>query len=192
MGQLVEVGAALRELQLICQRHGAALVLTHHWNQTGTGSGPMRLSGAGMAEWGRVLVTAEVITRKDSDSASTVVLRISATGDETADVAIEVRRETGIAGDTHDLSAPMTYRVEQISVPAEVGQYSTCADCVRAVLLQRPGETLTCHEIGDITASWGKPFQKRTLLDALSKLVEQEGLKHIENPSRAGDRWGFP
>jgi RecA-family ATPase len=57
--QLSEVGTVLDPIQQITQAHGSALMIVHHWNKSGRGSGRERFSGAGTAEWGRVLISLE-------------------------------------------------------------------------------------------------------------------------------------
>jgi hypothetical protein len=49
--QLVEVGAALERLDELCRDYGASLLLNNHFNQTGSGAGLTRITGAGHGEW---------------------------------------------------------------------------------------------------------------------------------------------
>jgi hypothetical protein len=49
--RLVEVGAALESLGSLCARHEASLLMNNHFNETGTGNGLTRITGAGHAEW---------------------------------------------------------------------------------------------------------------------------------------------
>jgi RecA-family ATPase len=48
---LYDMATVLEPLQLLCQNADCALVLVHHWNQTGKGTGAERMSGAGPFEW---------------------------------------------------------------------------------------------------------------------------------------------
>ena len=41
------MGSHLERMQAIAQRHGAALVIAHHWNKTGEGRGAKRMTGVG-------------------------------------------------------------------------------------------------------------------------------------------------
>src|SRR5204863_1569518 len=78
---LYAMGDALYGLQSICQDAGAALAVVTHWNQTGQGTGARRFTGAGPAEWGRVLGSAAVERRAlDPGGASNVLLRWEFTG----------------------------------------------------------------------------------------------------------------
>jgi hypothetical protein len=49
--QLVEVGAALDTFGSLCTRFGSTLLINNHFNQTGSGNGLTRITGAGHAEW---------------------------------------------------------------------------------------------------------------------------------------------
>jgi hypothetical protein len=49
--QLVEVGAALEAFGSLCGRAGSTVLINNHYNQTGSGNGLTRITGAGHAEW---------------------------------------------------------------------------------------------------------------------------------------------
>lgn len=49
--QVTEVGRALGVVGELVQAHGGSLLINNHYNQTGTGSGLRRITGAGHAEW---------------------------------------------------------------------------------------------------------------------------------------------
>jgi RecA-family ATPase len=76
-GNLFHMGSLLASVQLIGQEAGAALCVGHHWNETGVGHGSHRASGAGPAEWGRVLVSVSVPDRSTDpgDRSTTALLR---------------------------------------------------------------------------------------------------------------------
>ena len=79
---LVEMGALLERIQHVAQAHDATLLLTHHWNKTGATRGADRFTGAGYAEWGRLLMSVAVL-RKHTDSVtpeSSVLLKVEITG----------------------------------------------------------------------------------------------------------------
>lgn len=112
---LYDMGAHLENVQAVVQAHDAALCVIHHWNQTGTGKGAERMSGAGPAEWGRVLVSAKVEHRHTDEAtmATTVTLELAFVGDEIPDTELRIRRKVW-AEDPDDLASPMHYEVERL------------------------------------------------------------------------------
>lgn len=108
---LNEMGEHLEEAQHLCQEAGCALVIVHHWNKTGTGQGAERMSGAGPAEWGRVLgsmsgkVAADPLTK-----ATTAWLSLSFQGDEIPETKLRLRRRIW-ADDPSSLDSPLHYEV---------------------------------------------------------------------------------
>ena len=112
---LYAMGEHLQEVQLICQRAKAALVVTTHWNKTGDGSGASRFTGVGPGAWGRVLASAAVEQRRVEAGSSTVLLRWEFTGGEIADSTVRVRRSIWAEGE--GLDAPLHYEVEVTEEP---------------------------------------------------------------------------
>ena len=92
--QLNEIGAVLGVLQELAQEARAALLIGDHWNKGGEGIGAQRITGAGMAEWARVLFNGLVDdSRTDTQTrATTVDLRWDVSG-EMADFGFKYRRE---------------------------------------------------------------------------------------------------
>jgi hypothetical protein len=110
--KLSDVGQALKPVQEVCQRYNCALIISHHWNKTGTGTGSNRTSGVGLTAWGRFLISVE-IKKSSSDPVTrkTVVLQNwEIKGDEvmTEDFAVE---RTVWVDDPTDLSSPMHYEL---------------------------------------------------------------------------------
>lgn len=60
-------GLVLKNIQGVCQDVGSALIIMHHWNQSGEGKGFNRGAGAGLQEWGRVLGNLSLPNYKDSE-----------------------------------------------------------------------------------------------------------------------------
>ncbi len=111
---LYGMGAVLESIQLLCQQHGAALMVVTHWNKTGTGNGSDRITGVGPGEWGRVLVSTSVEHRQTQDDRSTVAtLKVLFEGDEIPETELRLRRWIS-ADDQDDLASPMHYRVEAL------------------------------------------------------------------------------
>jgi hypothetical protein len=174
MGELVKVGEVLAHLQDITQAAGSALVISHHWNQTGQGSGAGRFSGAGMAEWGRVLMSVEVASATATEASSTTTLRVELTGDEIAPRTAVLRRHVEVVGDPDDLTAPLRYTCQPIDVPPELVGRSNAVKRVRAVLERQRGQWLDSRQIGDVLAGWGLPLKDRTIREAAEKLEEAD------------------
>ncbi len=108
---LFDMGAALEPIQAVCQHASAALVVVHHWNHTGQGTGPQRMSGAGTVEWGRVLGSISVRSRsvEPDTTASNVLLAAEFVGGEIPEQRFGLRRKVW-ADDPDDLTSPLHYQ----------------------------------------------------------------------------------
>jgi hypothetical protein len=108
---LYGMGELLETVQLVCQTTGTALAVVTHYNRKG-GRGPGRITGAGPAEWGRVLVGVEVQSRHtDPDTkATTVVAELDIVGGSIPDATFRMVR-TVQADDSHDLDSDLHYHV---------------------------------------------------------------------------------
>jgi len=107
LGDLYKMGALLEAPQRICQRAGASLFVVTHFNRQ-AGSGFRRLTGAGPAEWGRFLITAEV-KAKNHDSATggtRILTEMQFTGGEIPEHSIRVNRLVW-AERPEDLDSPL-------------------------------------------------------------------------------------
>jgi hypothetical protein len=173
---LYEMGAHLERIQLLAQDVGAALMVVHHWNQTGAGRGVERMSGAGPAEWGRVLVSVAVKAKSTDPAtrATKVTLDWEFVGDEIPDTHLRIRRRVW-AADPDDLNSPLNYEVEElIGGDDSSGTLGGEKPAVRRVhtVLAATDRTLSVSEIGDALAadSTGMPLKARTIQDALSRL----------------------
>jgi len=110
---LFQMGAALEPIQAVCQHADAALVVVHHFNQTGQGTGPTRMSGAGTVEWGRVLGAISVRQRSvEPDTAtSDVLLAAEFLGGEIPEQRFGLRRRVW-ADDPNDLASALHYHAD--------------------------------------------------------------------------------
>jgi hypothetical protein len=110
---LYAMGAVLEKPQHICQTNGAALMAVTHFNRSRDLRGAARFTGAGPAEWGRVLLAANVISRHTDPTtkATTVLVELEITGGEIPDQTLRIRR-TIQADDPDDLDSPLTYTVD--------------------------------------------------------------------------------
>ena len=177
--QLYEMGAHLEDVQLVCQRAGAALIIIHHWNKTGEGRGAKRMSGVGPGEWGRVLISVSVRSRtvEPDTQASNVLLEWQFEGDEIPETKVLVRRRVW-SDDPADLNSPLHYEVVAAE-PGEVDPADDLSPAQRRVLavLQGAAGPLAAHEIGDVLAhdGTGRPLKARTIQAAL-KVLRDGGL----------------
>ncbi len=96
---LYAMGRMLAQAQALCENAGCALKLVTHFNRK-AGTGHLRITGAGPAEWGRVLISAEVLSRHtDPDTmAGTVLARLDVVGSEIPDQVFTLRRMLTPAG----------------------------------------------------------------------------------------------
>ncbi len=110
------MGELLERPQHICETHGTALMVIAHYNrnksQTGAAS---RITGAGPAEWGRVLIGADVKSRTTNPETkqTTVITALDVMGGEVPDLEWRIKRQI-VADDPDDLSSPLQYSVEVI------------------------------------------------------------------------------
>jgi hypothetical protein len=110
---LYAMGRLLERPQHICQAAHAALFVVTHYNRARDLKGAARLTGAGPAEWGRVLIGAEIVSRHTDNltKATTVLSELTVTGGEIPDQTIRVRRVVR-AHDPDDLDSPLDYTVD--------------------------------------------------------------------------------
>jgi RecA-family ATPase len=178
---LASMGVLLERVQYICQSVGAALLLTHHWNKTGTGSGAERFTGTGFAEWGRVLFSGSTLSMNDDKATkeTNAVLKLEIVGDEIADTEIIFRRRVSV-DDPDDISSPMHYSIEPLAhptsqanpaAPPRIPGMKPAASRVYAILVAS-GLWLDKGDIGDELATTGFPLQARTILEACQTLVD--------------------
>ncbi|MDQ3485449.1 MAG: AAA family ATPase [Actinomycetota bacterium] len=175
---LASMGVLLERIQLITQAAGAALLMSHHWNKTGVGTAADRFTGAGFAEWGRVLLSGATLSRNThlTTMATTAVCKLEVVGDEIADHEITYRRRVWV-DDPNDLTSAMHYSVELVdnATPPELNDapgMKPAAARVLAVLRAAAGAWFDHVQIGDRLADDGHPLKKRTILEAGQALVE--------------------
>jgi hypothetical protein len=187
--QLYEMGAVLEGIQSLCQQVDSALLVSHHLNrQEGRGMG--RLSGAGPAEWGRVIVVGEAkASRTDPETQeSAVTLELDFAGDEIPETTLRILRRVR-AIDPDDLASPLVYSVEVLE---NVSEATTTDDGLKPserrvldVLNRSPGKWLDKYAIGDVLADGGFPLKARTIQNATKTLVEIELIESRESAGSA-------
>jgi len=191
---LYEMGAHLERIQMVCQRHGSALLLVHHWNKTGEGKGAKRMSGAGPDAWGRVLISMAVISRHTDreTKASTVVLDLDFQGDEIAESTTRIRRRLW-ADDPSDLTSPLHYEVELIEEPGTPSDPALAGLRPSAIKVMAALDTVadwcSVRDIGDTLAEAGTPLKARTIQDALAALVDAGLTTSMGVLGSSGGKW---
>ena len=172
---LYSMGGLFGQVQALTQDAGAGLVIAHHWNKTGQGSGAKRMSGAGPAAWGRFLISLSVLHKvTEPDKATVAKLLLEVEGDEVPDTEAHLRRRVW-ADDPDDLSSALNYEVEV--VPPHTGGEGSLRPAARRVLavLTASDGWLDATEIGDLLAkdnSGYPPLKRRTLQAACKDLVD--------------------
>jgi hypothetical protein len=118
---LYAMGRLLERPQHLCDQAEAALLVVTHYNRQ-QGSGPTRLTGAGPAEWGRVLIGAEVKSRHTDQTtrATTVVAELDVIGGEIPDLTFRIKR-TISADDPDKLDSPLRYTVAVLNDDSGTG-----------------------------------------------------------------------
>jgi hypothetical protein len=172
---LYDMGAVLQAIQGVCQHAGCALLVGTHWNKTGEGRGPDRISGAGPAAWARVICSIAVhYCGSDPDGASTVLLGVELIGGELADTRFRLRRRIR-SEDPADLSAPLSYAVEVLADddPEDLDPAAAALSKSRQwvlTALRTGGDLQTVKQLGDRLAQAGHPLKPRTIQTALAEL----------------------
>jgi hypothetical protein len=173
-GDVYAMGELLQAPQTICQDAGAALIVVHHYNRNREMKGAARMTGAGPTEWGRVLISADVISRyTDPCTQETrVSTRLDVIGGEVADQTFTVHRRIR-ADEPDDLDSPLVYDVTVVDdselVVTVLPEAAPATQRVLTVLTDSERE-ITVVEIGDELAKTGHPLKKRTIQNALSQL----------------------
>ncbi|MEU1679284.1 AAA family ATPase [Micromonospora zamorensis] len=188
---LYAMGAMLGNVQRITQGAGAALMIAHHWNKTGTGAGHHRSSGVGPGAWGRVLISVHVKSRATDPvtKATTVTLKWEFRGDEIPDTEAVFVRQVW-ADDPDDLNSSLHYVItpgtsEDAAAADPAAALPPAAHRVLLVLRAAP-DPLAVSGIGDVLAKEGRPLKARTIQAAISKLA------HASMIVKAGERAGTP
>lgn len=169
---LFEMGSVFADIQFTCATHSAALVIVHHWNQTGTGKGKARMSGAGSEEWGRVLASVAVLDRRRNGNATEVDLEWEFVGDEIPETTLRLTR-TVEALEPRNLGSPMTYSVTPSRLPSASWDGPTeCMGAIEAVLREVGGEFTRSALIRELRQR-GLNYRDATVDDSLGVLLRR-------------------
>jgi hypothetical protein len=175
---LYAMGEVLSGPQRVCQENGAALVVTHHWNKTGTGTGVDRMTGVGPTAWGRVLGSGAVSSARMEDDRSTVEVEWEFVGSEISGCEFTMTR-TVWAEDPSDLTSPLHYEVEVVTgigrtlriAERESGQ----RDGVLAFVVEHPALTTRAIE---------RAFGRKVRGDLFGLRAEGK-VNYVEGPRRS-------
>lgn len=192
LGDLYKMGALLEAPQIMCQAVGASLFVVTHFNRQ-QGSGSKRITGAGPAEWGRVLITSTVKSRRtDPDTKATdVVSQLEVIGGEIPDQALRINRRIW-SDDPDNLDSPLhiTTAVDHIE-DTDTGNANLPATdlppAARKLLealtaLDRPA---TNNELVDwIVQRHGHGLKRETVSRTLNKLLTQGLVDSITSSQR--------
>lgn len=185
--RLIEMGALLENAQHAAQSVGAALVVVHHWNKSGSGTDRSRFSGAGSAEWGRVLVSVAVQNRRTDDKtkATSVTLEWQFLGDEIPDTTLRMVREVW-CDDPDDLSSPMRYRATLLDDAQRGGdEWDGPTHCMAAIehLLGELGSELSKNQLAQELRDRGQSYRNDIVRQA-AELLATQGRIRVRNGSR--------
>jgi hypothetical protein len=180
-----DLGRLLERLQHVCDQAEAALLVVTHYNRQ-QGSGPTRLTGAGPAEWGRVLIGAEVKSRHTDQAtkATTVVAELDVIGGEIPDLTFRINR-TISADDPNDLGSALHYTVAVLDGDSDTGDEMPPArrkllDAVTA--LGRPASQIEL--IDWIARKHGHGLYRTTASTQLNELRKADLVDCAEEPGR--------
>lgn len=177
LGNLYEMGALLEAIQHMSQDVGASLLVVTHWNR-GQGRGAGRITGAGPAEWGRVLISAKVISRHtDSSHATNVITELDFLGGEIPDQTLRVQRRIW-SDDPDDLNSALHLEVTVTETEARSSEErsETLPPAARKLLeafkaLEGSGtETTNTTLVDSIADRWGHGLKRETTSRTLNDL----------------------
>lgn len=179
-GDLTGMGELLERPQRLCEAAGASLVVVTHYNRVEGRKGAARFTGAGPAEWGRVLLSADALSRRTdlATSATTVVTELAVIGGEVPDLTFRLRR-TVVADDPDDLDSPLHYSVEVLPMDQAEQADDGMPPAQRAVLdaLRAATGPATVRHLQDViaeqrTADGAKPLRRETVAKSLTALAD--------------------
>jgi len=194
---IYEMGRLLERPQHLCGDVGAALFVVTHYNRR-EGRGPQRFTGAGPAEWGRVLIGAAVISRHtDRDTrATTVLTELDAIGGENPDLTFRLRRHIR-ADDPDDLGSPLHYDVSvlsgsEIEEQGESGPEIPPAGRKLLEALRALARPATGRELVDwIADKHGHGLKRETVSRHLNTLMK-DGAVDCLDPAAREKQWLLP
>ena len=174
---LYGMGRLLERPQILCDQLGASLLVVTHFNRGGR-SGAGRITGAGPAEWGRVIIGAEVKSRHTDPvtKATTVLAQLDVIGGEVPDQTFRVKRVV-VADDPDDLDSPLRYTVEvtdDVDDPAGSGDdLPPAARKLLEALRARDGSGTGSQLVDWIAGKYGHGLTRETVSRQMSQLADR-------------------
>jgi hypothetical protein len=155
----------------MCAEAGAALLVGHHYNRQQGRAREERISGAGLLEWARVVITADGMPRTGEMAHITFEI----TGNSLDPLTFNLRR--GVVPLDESPNPELSYSVEVIAEGDEAvaARYLKAGDRVYAVLPDTPEDAVTVNVIGDrlVADDTGKgPMKADTIRKALNRDLE--------------------
>ena len=196
---LYAMGVVLERPQHICQETGAALLVVTHYNRSRDLKGAARLTGAGPAEWGRVLLAAAVISRHTDAAtmASTTLVELDVMGGEIPDQTLRIRRKVW-ATDPNDLDSPLNYEVTLVAAeerPLTTNGGSSLSPAARKLLgaVEAMTEPANVTRLVDWTAEHhGHGLKRPTCSTELNKLLAAGLVDVLDNGNGREKLWLKP
>lgn len=195
-GQLYEMGALLGRVQRLCEDAAAALFVVTHFNRR-QGTGAQRITGAGPAEWGRVLISATVLSRYTDPGtlATTVLSRLDVIGGEIADQSIRLHRIIW-ADDPDDLDSPLHYETTVLEDDAAAAgdDMPPGKANLLAALRADPARPRSQKDLVDwiVSTRHGVPLRRPTASNYLNELARDGFADCIDQGSGRAKLWYVP
>jgi hypothetical protein len=194
LGDLYKMGALLEQPQRICQWYGCSLWVVHHYNRQ-AGTGARRIAGAGPAEWGRVLITADMKSKSlDHEGGTRVVTELEILGGEVADQKLRVVRH--IKADHDGLDSALRVDTVTTRVDDDPGHADGSSDRLKPAerrtlaALRGLGRPATIQQLGDWLADNDPPPLKReTFQRCLTRLAALDLVDALEEAPGAAKQW---
>ncbi len=190
---LYAMGETLETIQMICQPANCALFVVTHFNRK-AGSGAGRITGAGPAEWGRVLISATVKSRHTNPTtkATSVITELDIIGGEIPDQRLRVFRRIW-ADNPDDLNSPMHVETTT-SVAADEGvPMDNLTPAARKLIeaMRARGKFTTAASLVDwIKDKYGHGLTRPTVSTTLNQL-EERGLVLSQDDSGKAKLWAL-
>lgn len=128
---LNKMGQVLSRYGETCRAHGAAPVVIAHWNKTGKGTGSDRITGTGLTQWARTIVSmsvrkqpvktvveAEYLGRAVLQDRVETGLRFEFRGNSVVPQEVQMERKMW-ALDRDDLNCPLHYEIRRVLAEEE-------------------------------------------------------------------------
>lgn len=185
---LFKMGELLAEASDLARAADCSLLGVTHYNRDRTREGSERFTGAGAAEWGRFLIAAELISRRDVDGWNEVTRRLEVIGTSIAGFTVTVTRRIREL-DPGNPDSELLYEVD-VSETVETPPGLTYPQARVWAVLEGPGHPVTIEQIQDLLKAGGmaKPYKRNTISGYLNELAKA-GRADGETGEGPAKRW---